>query len=535
MTLISDKTPHSGLIRNLKTLLVILLTLTLASAGAVLYRDRQNREAVAAAQITRVAEQMASRLDRFFGPVTEDLLLIRQWSLNGSLSVTAPEILVAKLSPLMQNHSQIYAFSLWRHGRLAFMLVRDGEALLMGAAEKNADQSSWVWQSKKPGGPVTEQWVESATADGGALGRWRNAPEFLEAEQVVWHRTESLPPAGWTGLFAATGWNAENASYVGAASVLDTQIAQLLDNIRSGPSYRFFLFSDNGLFIDFQNSSSPPQELLVTTGDAISSQDSKLAAARQAWQQNGETGEPFGFTYAGDRLYGLTHTLKGAHQQTGIGVIAAKDDLLRHLPLNRFFFVPAVLGLLWVALLAVALRTRTLSRQGPGQKPLHHVTETELLRLINQGETDTLEFKSTLRWNLKSGKAGKEIELACLKTIAAFMNSDGGTLLVGVADDGTVTGITADNFPNDDKYLRHFSAIFEQHIGLNFSEFVEFALLPAKGEQVFVVRCQRSPRPVFMTHKKDEMFFIRSGPSSRQLTTSQVLTYLDERGSENSS
>ena len=81
----------------------------------------------------------------FFTPVADDILLIRQWAKNGSLPVRAPVMLAAKLSPLMQNHPQVYAFSLWRHGRLAFMLVRDGEALLLGAIEKRTDLSAWVW------------------------------------------------------------------------------------------------------------------------------------------------------------------------------------------------------------------------------------------------------------------------------------------------------------------------------------------------------------------------------------------------------
>ena len=533
MTSISNITNQPVLIRYLNPLLAILLALTLASAGAALYRDQQNREAVAAAQISRVAEQMASRLDRFFAPVADDLQLIRQWAQNGSLPVHAPVMLAAKLSPLMQTHPQVYAISLWRQGRLAFMMVRDGKALLVGAPENNADPSPWVWLSQGSGGAVAKQWVESTTDKDNALDGWRNAPESGEAEQIVWHRNDSLPPTGWTGLYAATGWNAENTGYVGAVSVLDKQIVQLLDDIRSGPSYRFFLFSDHGLFIDFQDPSSPGPRPLEANGDTISAQDSILASARRAWQQNGETEEPFGFTHTGDRLYGLTHMLDGARQQTGIGVIAAKDDLLRHFPLNRFFFVPAVFGLLWIVLLTVALRARSLSKQDPDLRPLQQMTETEIFCLIDQGETDTLEFKSTLRWNLKSGKAGKEIEMACLKTVAAFMNADGGTLLVGVADDGTVSGIAADNFPDDDAYLRHFSAIFEQHIGLNFSEFIEFALRPANGEQVLVVRCRRSPRPVFVIHQKNEMFFIRSGPSSRQLTTSQVLAYLEGRKPQN--
>jgi hypothetical protein len=531
MTTTLNRSPRTASTRYLIFILVSLLMLTLAGAGFALYRDRQNREAVAAAQLTRLAEQMASRLDRFFGPAAEDLLLIRQWSVNGSLSVSAPERLTAKLAPMIENHSQIHAFMLWEADRLSFILARDGEGLLSGHAQQmDADNPVWVWRSQNADGTVTETWRESAETLDASLDAWQRAPNSSNQEQIVWSHAGSFPPAQRSGLFAATDWRKDKIAYTAAAGVLDAQIVQLLDDIRSGPSYRFFLFSQNGLFIDFQNPGTPSSSSMGNGDPMAARDDPVLSAARQVWLQKSETDTPFGFDYAGDRFYGLAHILPGGRQDNGIGVLAARDDLLRHLPLNRFFFVPVVSGLLWIALLVVVIRMRKLTRRGPAKISLQTMTENELLQLIEQGETDTLEFKSTLRWNLRSGKAGKEIELACLKTVAAFMNTDGGTLLVGVADDGTVTGIAADNFPNDDKYLRHFSAIFEQHIGLNFSEFVEFVLLPAKGASVFAVRCRRSPRPVFVTTKKDEMFFIRSGPSSRQLSTSQAIAYLEERG-----
>jgi hypothetical protein len=521
--------------RYLKLLLVGLLVLTLASAGFAIYRDRQNREAVAADQIIRVAEQMAARLDRFFNPVAEDLLLIRQWSQNGALSTLSPERLAAKLSPLLRNHGQVHGFVLWEQDRLAFMLLRDGGGLLMGYEAGDAGNPLWTWQSRDADGAVTDQWPESAQAMPGHLDAWRNAPVVSDQGQMAWSPTTSFPPAGMSGLYAAAGWQKDGRGHAAAAGVLNTQIVHLLDDIRSGASYRFFLFQRNGLLIDFQNPTAPSASPRVTGNTGAAMADPLLNAAHQAWRQQGDIDVPFGFEHAGVRFYGLVHGLQGSRQQTGIGVIASEADLLRHLPLNRFFFVPVALGLLWLALLAVGLRMRRLTGGAYRDKPLQAMTETELLELIDGGETDTVEFKSTLRWNLKSGKAGKEIELACLKTVAAFMNAEGGTLLVGVADDGMISGIAADNFPNDDKYLRHFSAIFEQHIGLDFSEFLEFVLMPLNGEQILAVRCRPSPRPVFVTHKKDEMFFIRSGPSSRQLTTSQTIAYLEERkrGTEN--
>ena len=78
-----------------------------------------------------------------------------------------------------------------------------------------------------------------------------------------------------------------------------------------------------------------------------------------------------------------------------------------------------------------------------------------LARIIQQGENDQVEFKSTLRWNLKSDRSERVIEKAWLKTVVAFLNSSGGTLIVGVDDDGTILGIAPDRFDNEDKYLLH--------------------------------------------------------------------------------
>ena len=73
--------------------------------------------------------------------------------------------------------------------------------------------------------------------------------------------------------------------------------------------------------------------------------------------------------------------------------------------------------------------------------------------LIKRGESKTLEFKSTLRWNLRRRTAedDKCITHAVLKTIAAFLNTEGGDLLIGVADDGSIVGIDRDQLAKDEE------------------------------------------------------------------------------------
>ena len=86
--------------------------------------------------------------------------------------------------------------------------------------------------------------------------------------------------------------------------------------------------------------------------------------------------------------------------------------------------------------------------------------------LIKRGESKTLEFKSTLRWNLKEDRQDdKGVTHAVLKTIAAFLNTEGGDLLIGVADDGSIVGIERDQLENDDKFMRHLAQVVRNGLG----------------------------------------------------------------------
>ena len=149
--------------------------------------------------------------------------------------------------------------------------------------------------------------------------------------------------------------------------------------------------------------------------------------------------------------------------------------------------------------------------------------------LISSGEGDRAEFKSTLRWNLKTDNSDKRVEKAWLKSVVAFLNTNGGVLLVGVQDDGDILGIDADQFDNEDKYLLHVNNRIKQHIGLEHAGFIRFQLVPVDQKKVLIVECQPSPSPVFLKMGNEEDFYIRIGPGSRKLSTSEVLAYVSNR------
>lgn len=155
--------------------------------------------------------------------------------------------------------------------------------------------------------------------------------------------------------------------------------------------------------------------------------------------------------------------------------------------------------------------------------------------LIKRGESKTLEFKATLRWNLREDRQdAKLVTHAVLKTIAAFLNTEGGDLLIGVADDGSIVGIERDQLESDDKFMRHLAQVVRNSLGDRASTCIDPETQIVQGKTVCVVSCQRSPEPVFLNWKDTAAepggdFYVRSGPSTVRLPRESAGEYIRTR------
>jgi len=164
-----------------------------------------------------------------------------------------------------------------------------------------------------------------------------------------------------------------------------------------------------------------------------------------------------------------------------------------------------------------------------GPKTSIELEEFDLKTIVPGGETDYVEFKSTLRVNLHTGAADPRIEHSCLKTIAAFLNSSGGRLVIGVADDGSPVGIEADRFPSEDKMSLHLVNLLNARIGAEQMMFVHPRFEDYNGGRVLVVECRPSRSPVYLKDGDSERFYIRTGPSTSELQPRQIVAYIAQR------
>ena len=161
-----------------------------------------------------------------------------------------------------------------------------------------------------------------------------------------------------------------------------------------------------------------------------------------------------------------------------------------------------------------------------------HRRADELLRLQ---ESKTLEFKSSLRWNLKEDrKDDKHVTHAALKTIAAFLNTEGGDLLIGVDDDRRVLGIAQDRLENDDKFMLHLAQAVRNGLGDRAGTCIDPKIQIIKGKTVCLVSCQRSPEPVYLRWKGLQKaeggdLYVRSGPGTVRLGEDDAQEYVATR------
>ena len=118
------------------------------------------------------------------------------------------------------------------------------------------------------------------------------------------------------------------------------------------------------------------------------------------------------------------------------------------------------------------------------------VGERPVTELIKLGESLSREFKTTLQWDIRRNEKNPALRLLVLKTLAAFLNTEGGTLIIGVEDDGTVAGIEPDLdllAGSRDKFERSIGALVVDHLGAEHSALIRSRFEDIGDRTIFVV------------------------------------------------
>lgn len=157
----------------------------------------------------------------------------------------------------------------------------------------------------------------------------------------------------------------------------------------------------------------------------------------------------------------------------------------------------------------------------------------DLRALIARGESVNLEFKSSFRWDMKEHKLNRALEAVVLKTLAGYMNGNGGTLLIGVADDGSVTGLEQDyktlKKPDRDGFEQVLMTAIATKLGGDACREVQMVFHSLESRDVCRVMVAPAHRPVYVKDGDSPRLYVRTGVSTRELNVQEAINYTSAR------
>ncbi len=144
---------------------------------------------------------------------------------------------------------------------------------------------------------------------------------------------------------------------------------------------------------------------------------------------------------------------------------------------------------------------------------------------LAQGEGQTIEFKSSFDYDVKERKHNSNLQIEVLASVVAFLNSNGGTVFVGVDDDGAVRGIAEDLHQrggSTDDLQKALHVAIRDKIGPAYRGLVDCRFIPPVNPQVLALDVQPAPRsrPAFLSEYGPEFYF-RQGSSSQKLNAEE--------------
>lgn len=532
-----------GCPRNIKRRLLrdILLILFVFSGGIlaiVLIQGVSTQRDISAAIITKTNNQVQAHFQSFIAPLRNISNLLRKWGESGLLDINDPKRIATQFQALMEIQPTITYIALAADEDRLLQVSRRGLQWHLNQYSKSAATSSyWLDGTLRDTKdiPQASNNISTATWFRGAMLADKSNPFF-------WTEPYMEEEIGKFIITVSSRWSSrDNLSQkrVTALSFTTEELMAHISQLQITPNSHIILYDSNGTVLnDIQTthpvddaSKAPPNRAKTLQTSKLGTQLLKKVAI-QLTTRSAFSGASISIRDEGQTWWLGLSSLYVQNDNIWVAVLIPEGDIFKNLQQQWLRFGLLVASLLVGAIMMAIVLVKRYSHQLKNlpQQHLHsHGYATELDALIKAGESTTLEFKSTMRTNLKSGKTGKEIEIAWLKTMVAFMNSDGGILLIGVDDAGVLLGIEADNFANEDKCRLHFKNLLNTHIGAEFTRFIHFKALTIQEKTILLVECERVRRPVFLTMGKQEDFFIRSGPSSMKLSMSQMMKYLAER------
>ncbi len=522
-------------VKLVRDILLVFFAALFLMGGLLWFRGNAVQKTYVQMKLKDVVENKRLTLSNDLNNLNSYAQMLKMWGKEGFFRISDVKGMVSLLGPVMDAVPLIRAFKFADDGGGFFMIRNSPDgysvAILKGGGDGVIELQEWSKEFK-----------------------FKNiAPEMSREKEVLkeplWYRkaSESFGEAVWNKPYVPA-YGKEMVSTLSVAfhkpesnsaimvAAVDVQIGDFfrqIESIKIGgvDSFLFdgkkYLFSASSLKEKAENKF----DIVDITNQQNLAVDYEALAANK-WISSGRPSDSISFEFSGEKYWASLSYVSSGKLDMLIGIVAPDPDLFDLAAGRGVGFVLIAWSIVLASIFLFLMIAYKYSHQIKDLASIldsGQLKDDDILRIISKGEGADLEFKSTMRMNLHTGKPGKEIEIAWLKTVVAFLNTEGGIILLGVDDGGNILGLDADVFENDDKCCLHFKNLIHQHIGIEHVPNIRFNLYRTQYGNVGMVTCEPSKNPVFLNNKNEEAFYIRSGPSTVQLPIRQALEYLKQR------
>jgi hypothetical protein len=168
------------------------------------------------------------------------------------------------------------------------------------------------------------------------------------------------------------------------------------------------------------------------------------------------------------------------------------------------------------------------------EAPQTETPDQSLKRLLSRGESEDVEFKSSLRWDYKENRKNKNLEGVIAKSASGLMNAKGGTILIGIGPNKEVLGLqndyaTLQNDQNRDGFEQKLMHILMRRLGKDAATLAHVSFVEVDDKDVCWLRVEPTPKPAYVEDEGDVKFYVRIGNTTQPMNAKELTDYVPKR------
>ncbi len=529
-----------------KIYIIIISLITIPIIVLITYSGLKSNDAFSENLINSLSQKLERELIDLLDPVREEIFQIIQTYPESSAFSLDEDSLAKVFIPMIARVPAIGSIMLYNSDGQSLTVYRERNTYVTSLQNQEFDSTGIVWNRRMKDNSISSSWSEMIS------GQDERRKALLAILDQIMHDDEIM---WWPGLYqsnllkepvitAAVDWYSEKDSTVFICSI-EMPLRIMIRHFQAFNKFDdriIFFVTGSGQLIDIPVAFPDTLQTLFEkyeSGMINAPQDSILLVYLNNWYQQGGNMNMTYYHRLPDEDWWLhIRPFHSFERIAAVGLAMPETSLkIGLLARNYQIIIVAVLAVISILLFIAAAAKRKRKRLSPGATPGKGRDWPEL---IKGGENQHVEFKSALRWDQHLQQVNPKLEGVIIKSIAAFSNGKGGTLLIGVRDNGEVAGLDGDFNSlkkNDSDYFEiHLRNLMNQNFGIPFitqNIAIEFPVI--EGKEFCALQIEKGTEPVYITTtdkngNKTERFYVRSGNSSQEIQSLKEITeYISKR------